>query len=150
MRCGLSGLRKAWCQAREGERGETRLFKCKRCDHTSVTKKELRHHLLIVHKEGRLFDRTLDACGRPLNFFGDPPVEKGKKEPPKQLQTEDIEEGDSSNISKNRNTTIWSSTSVTVGMLPPKVLSSVPEGILPSRVLTSVKIEMVPSGGLPQ
>ncbi|GIY25460.1 hypothetical protein CEXT_625011 [Caerostris extrusa] len=125
MRCGLSGLGEAWCQARDRRtwRGRldalcirlheepkcgcivpnepkindynmTRLFKCKRCDHISVTKKGLRFHLLIVHKEGRLFDRTLDAHGRPLNFFGDLPVEKGRKEPPKQLQTEDIEEGD--------------------------------------------------------
>ncbi|GIY80915.1 hypothetical protein CDAR_70671 [Caerostris darwini] len=72
----------------------TRLRKCKLCEHISVTKKGLRLHLLIVHKKDRLFDRRLDANGRPLNFFGDLPVEEVRKEPPKQLHIEDVEEGD--------------------------------------------------------
>ncbi|GIZ00929.1 hypothetical protein CEXT_623751 [Caerostris extrusa] len=103
LRCSVSGqgqnnLEKCGCivpnEPKINDYNMTRLFKCKHCEHVSVTKKGLRFHLLMVHKRGRLFHRTLDAYGRPLNFFGDLPVEMGKEEPPKQLQTEDIEEGD--------------------------------------------------------
>ncbi|GIY01346.1 hypothetical protein CEXT_700701 [Caerostris extrusa] len=56
------------------EQFESRLFVCEGCGHISLSEKGLRQHKLLVHKEGRMLERTLDANGRPLNYFGDLPV----------------------------------------------------------------------------
>ncbi|GIX79994.1 hypothetical protein CEXT_648621 [Caerostris extrusa] len=38
---------------------------CQECGNISLSWKGLRLHRLLVHKEGRMFERTLDAHGRP-------------------------------------------------------------------------------------
>ncbi|GIY33009.1 hypothetical protein CEXT_61651, partial [Caerostris extrusa] len=69
----------------------TRLFVCEGCGHISLSEKGLRLHRLLVHKEGRLFERTLDANGRPLDYFGELPV-LAPKTPSKQLRIKNWDE----------------------------------------------------------
>ncbi|GIY23662.1 hypothetical protein CDAR_478981 [Caerostris darwini] len=82
------------CASLEGEEEfETRLFVCEGFGHISLLEKGLRLHKLLVHKEGRLFERTLDANGRPLNYFGDLLVLETKP-PSKQLRIKNWDEED--------------------------------------------------------
>ncbi|GIY80973.1 hypothetical protein CDAR_71021 [Caerostris darwini] len=73
------------------EQFQSRLFVCQGCGHISLSEKGLRLHSLLVHKEGRLFERTLDANGRPLNYFGELPV-LPPKPPSKQLRIKNWDE----------------------------------------------------------
>ncbi|GIY54700.1 hypothetical protein CEXT_39541 [Caerostris extrusa] len=59
------------CASLESEEEfESRLFVCRGCGHISLSQKGLRLHSLLVHKESRLFERTLDANGRPQLLWG--------------------------------------------------------------------------------
>ncbi|GBO13181.1 hypothetical protein AVEN_260508-1 [Araneus ventricosus] len=48
-----------------------RRYKCGTCAYKSTTKKGLRWHMITAHKKDVQTKRTVDAYGRPLNFFGD-------------------------------------------------------------------------------
>ncbi|GBO32062.1 hypothetical protein AVEN_206135-1 [Araneus ventricosus] len=48
-----------------------RRYKCGTCSYKSTTKKGLRWHMITAHKKDVQSKRTVDAYGRPLNFFGD-------------------------------------------------------------------------------
>ncbi|GIY27275.1 hypothetical protein CDAR_455821 [Caerostris darwini] len=45
-------------------------FGCDLCNHVSRTNKGLRAHRIWTHKVGVVPNRTVDAYGRPLDYFG--------------------------------------------------------------------------------
>ncbi|GIY43125.1 hypothetical protein CDAR_492851 [Caerostris darwini] len=74
------------CSSLESEEEfQTRLFACEGCGHIAL---RLRLHKLLV-----LFETTLDANGRPLNYFGELPV-LAPKPPSKQLRIKNWDEED--------------------------------------------------------
>ncbi|GFU05645.1 hypothetical protein NPIL_644211, partial [Nephila pilipes] len=69
-----------------------RKYMCKTCGSRPTTKKGLRHHKITKHRFGVLAEqlRTLDANGRPLNFFDD--TETIKELKPSSNSTDVIDE----------------------------------------------------------